>query len=762
MSPLPPSSRPGSRPRPNKRGIAPWRVWATGILLSLGACGTGHASEFLIRDGDRIVFYGDSITAGEWYPVFIETYLLTRYPQWQNDLRVRGVGGDKASNIERFRRDALSLRPDLLTFMMGYNDANFRPLSEETLTAFLQSVTKAVAMTRTTSPGTRILLASDPINELPISDDPEWISRRFYPYTLLRLARAQRRLAGELNVPFLNVAEVYGKVMALGHAIAPEAFGLSRDGVHPQQEGQFFIACAFLEAMQADPWVADLELDAAPLRVVRSQRCKIEGLKRNPDGSLEWRRKAEALPFFVPEMVRPFAFLMEPEERLSRDRLKIKAPSAPAYRLEVDDETLGTLSAESLAQGINLSCFPNSPMNRQAAEVLGAARRRQNAEQVLWSRFIARGLSDPQGRPYQDPPPPGLPPILEELDAATAECHRVNQPLWHRFKLTPQENAAPDPLLAPEDELAHAFLEIKADPLEAPLREGSEAVLVLTNPSDSEKQGIIRWNLPPGWSMEKPVETFRLASGEERRIAFPLSGPGSAPVPTATIRWQWSQTWPYPMSETHRLPLQPHLTLPYLPIAPGLKGRLTDWQECADVILDQETDTNRRIAGKQRLWKGPEDLSARLFLGWREEGLYIAAQVRDDEHSTGDEITWHDDLLHVFVAIEGDKGALLRQQFGFGLPSRGEAQSLSIPESTSPRRFHIRRTDGETFYEVHLPWAALPPFQAKPDACFRLNIGINDRDASTHKGFTALEWTQGINYRNTPEYFPVLKLGQKL
>ena len=52
------------------------------------------AGDFLIKDGDRVVFLGDSITEQRLYTTYIEAYTLTRYPDWKLWFRNVGWGGD--------------------------------------------------------------------------------------------------------------------------------------------------------------------------------------------------------------------------------------------------------------------------------------------------------------------------------------------------------------------------------------------------------------------------------------------------------------------------------------------------------------------------------------------------------------------------------------------------------------------------------------------------------------------------------------------
>src|SRR5277367_1150747 len=50
--------------------------------------------DFVLHDGDTVVFYGDSITAQRLYTKFVEDFVLTRYPTMHVRFVNAGVGGD--------------------------------------------------------------------------------------------------------------------------------------------------------------------------------------------------------------------------------------------------------------------------------------------------------------------------------------------------------------------------------------------------------------------------------------------------------------------------------------------------------------------------------------------------------------------------------------------------------------------------------------------------------------------------------------------
>ena len=72
-------------------------------LLALAA--SALAGDFFIRDGDRVVFLGDSITEQRLYTAYIEAYALTRHPDWKLTFRNVGWGGDTSWLRQRSHPD---------------------------------------------------------------------------------------------------------------------------------------------------------------------------------------------------------------------------------------------------------------------------------------------------------------------------------------------------------------------------------------------------------------------------------------------------------------------------------------------------------------------------------------------------------------------------------------------------------------------------------------------------------------------------------
>ncbi len=64
--------------------------------LALAACAaSAGAQQFALKDGDTVVFYGDSITTQRFYTREVEEFVLTRYPKLHVRFVNAGLPGDR-------------------------------------------------------------------------------------------------------------------------------------------------------------------------------------------------------------------------------------------------------------------------------------------------------------------------------------------------------------------------------------------------------------------------------------------------------------------------------------------------------------------------------------------------------------------------------------------------------------------------------------------------------------------------------------------
>src|SRR5216117_1657801 len=121
-----------------------------------------RAESFALRDGDRVVFYGDSITDQRLYTTFTETYVVTRFPKLDVSFVHSGWGGDRVTGggggpIDlRLRRDVIAYKPTVLTIMLGMNDGSYRAFNPDIFQRYSSGFESIVQTVKQALPGIRI------------------------------------------------------------------------------------------------------------------------------------------------------------------------------------------------------------------------------------------------------------------------------------------------------------------------------------------------------------------------------------------------------------------------------------------------------------------------------------------------------------------------------------------------------------------------------------------------------------------------------
>jgi len=120
------------------------------------------AETFPIRDGDKVVFWGDSITDNAFYTRTIERYVRGRYPSLKVDFVNLGWGGDNTSTVKRMERDLLPVNPTLVFIDLGMNDGGYKPYEDRTGDAYIAGMTQLVDLIRTKTSARIILITPTP------------------------------------------------------------------------------------------------------------------------------------------------------------------------------------------------------------------------------------------------------------------------------------------------------------------------------------------------------------------------------------------------------------------------------------------------------------------------------------------------------------------------------------------------------------------------------------------------------------------------
>src|ERR1051325_4836058 len=134
------------------------------LLLITFVALQAQAEGFALKDGDRVVFYGDSITDQRLYTTFTETYVVTRFPKLDVSFVHSGWGGDRVTGggggqIDlRLRRDVVAYKPTVMTIMLGMNDGSYRSFDEKIFETYSKGYQHIIDSVKESLPGIRITL----------------------------------------------------------------------------------------------------------------------------------------------------------------------------------------------------------------------------------------------------------------------------------------------------------------------------------------------------------------------------------------------------------------------------------------------------------------------------------------------------------------------------------------------------------------------------------------------------------------------------
>ncbi len=405
------------------------------LFLLAAAAGSLAAQEFALRDGDRVVFYGDSITDQRLYTTFTETYVVTRFPKlnvtfvhsgWGGD-RVSGGGGGPAD--VRLWRDVLPYNPTVMTIMLGMNDGRYRAYDQALFDDFAAGYKHIVDVVKRQLPGIRITAIQpspyDDVTRAPMFEGG-------YNAVLVRYGEFLKQYAQEQH---LGLADLNTDVVAaLGKANAADpaaAIKLLPDRVHPGAAVHLLMAEALLKSWNAPALVSDVELDAGRKEALRQHNAHVSAVAGSSKG-LSWTQLDDALPMPVDLRDALTALAVHSSdvmEALDQEPLKVRGLATGQYALKIDGEPVGTFTAEQLGGGVNLATLP-TPMERQAAHVHQLTLRHDNLHTVRWRQVQV---------PMEKDAAPHLLKALDALDELEADVIREQraaaQPVAHKFEV---------------------------------------------------------------------------------------------------------------------------------------------------------------------------------------------------------------------------------------------------------------------------------------------------------------------------------------
>jgi len=214
-----------------------------------------------IKQGATLLFQGDSITDMKWgrnqkdrnhylghsYVFLIASRLHTDMPEAKLNFLNRGMSGHTVANLKaRWQKDALDLKPDVLSILIGVNDVGHavRSRRDVDVDAFAADYRSLLEQSRQVNPELKIVLLEPFV--LPVTRvKAAWEAWRGQ---IDRLRAVVAALASEHKAILLRTQAIFDDA---ARRVEPSHW--IWDGVHPLPQGHELIARHWIESA-ANAW----------------------------------------------------------------------------------------------------------------------------------------------------------------------------------------------------------------------------------------------------------------------------------------------------------------------------------------------------------------------------------------------------------------------------------------------------------------------------------------------------------------------------
>ena len=355
-----------------------------------------------LKEGDRVVFLGDSITHNGLYHSFLYLFYQTRYPEMPVDFFNCGVsGGRTVDALDRLQEDVLSLNPDVVVVNLGMNDVGTSQFTEKEpeerdrttkrmLDRYQQLMSEIVLEIKQFNPEIRIILTSpSPYDQTGNQKRTSAVGKND---AIAKVTEFLASLADDHDLEFVDFHSPINKWNKERQASDPDFSIIGRDRVHPGPMGHLLMAAIFLDHLGTMESVSEIELniDSGSAELGTNKNVSVENLEYS-NNTIRFNALASSLPYPIETVERKSGEdpavaaldFIDFQETMNREILKVSGLENNDFELRIDGEKVGVYSGKQLAEGISLAANSTTPQYQQAFKVAVMNEQRRNLERPL-------------------------------------------------------------------------------------------------------------------------------------------------------------------------------------------------------------------------------------------------------------------------------------------------------------------------------------------------------------------------------------------
>jgi lysophospholipase L1-like esterase len=387
---------------------------------SAGATAEPDAPQFALKDGDRVVFYGDSITEQRLYTTYVEHYCSTHYPDRRITFINTGWGGDKVTandcqpcagvgGLARIKRDLLDHNPTVVTLLFGMNDGQYQDFDPAIMKVYQDGLRSIIAEVKSKTQA-RIYVMTPTVYDG--TRHTPWSKTDKYNDVLDRYSEAAKQIATGEGLPLIDLHAVTTAALNRAKQQNP-SYTFLPDGVHPAEDGQLVMAAEILRA-----WGVPVQGHVVSARVSPATDTSSASISVSILAPLPWPS-----PLPSDTMAKTYADIIGEGTVIAQ----LTGLGPGRYGVSVDGKDAGQFTAEAIAEGLRVGRL--SPQATAASDQLASLiRKRADLYFFRW-----RQIQLPYDKDYQTVGPAAI-----ALDALIEEMRNRARSLGalHKYEIT--------------------------------------------------------------------------------------------------------------------------------------------------------------------------------------------------------------------------------------------------------------------------------------------------------------------------------------